>query len=85
MEQNLFELIITRLDRIEETGLKTFEQSTKTNGRVTALEYNQKVLFKSVNVLKQESAETKGRDRVIWIVLCCSGVVAGYIINSLLK
>jgi len=85
MEQTLYEMIITRLDRIEETGIKTFEQATKTNGRVTALENNQKVLFKNVDLLKNVSAETRGRDRVIWIVLCCGGVIAGYVINSLLK
>ncbi|HJV19272.1 MAG TPA: hypothetical protein VJ552_05280 [Sediminibacterium sp.] len=85
MEHAINKLIIDRLDKIEEIGLKTFEQATKTNGRVTALEDNQKVLFKNVNTLKQESAETRGRDKVIWIVLCCGGVVVGWVINSLLK
>ena len=37
MAEQLLDLIIKRLDRIEEKQDRTLEQTTKTNGRVTRL------------------------------------------------
>lgn len=84
MEQVL-DIILERLGRIEEKQDRTLEQTTKTNGRVYRLEQDTKELRNDLNNVKDVQAETKGKNKVIWIVLCCAGVVIGYVINSFLK
>lgn len=84
MEQVL-DIILERLGRIEEKQDKTLEQTTKTNGRVYRLEEDHRKMLEDVNKVKEIQSETKGRDRVIWVFICCAGVVVGYIINSFLK
>ena len=85
MDAQLTEIILERLKRIEEKQDQTLYQTTKTNGRVTRLEEDSHELWKDMNEVKAIQAETKGKNKVIWIILCCVGVLCGYIINSLLK
>ncbi len=85
LTMDMQELILERLTRMEEKQDRTLEQTTRTNGRVSRLEDDRDLLFKKTSRLDAIANETRGRDKVIWIVLCCLGVMSGYIINSLLK
>ena len=73
MAEQLLDLIIKRLDRIEEKQDRTSEQTTKTNGRVTRLEQGYDTLCDDVNSLNSVKDETKGD------VCLCGPSEVGYI------
>ena len=85
MAEQLLDLIIKRLDRIEEKQDRTLEQTTKTNGRVTRLEQGYDTLCDDVNSLNSVKDETKGRDKVIWIILGGVGVIVVQLVNHFLN
>ena len=77
--------IIKRLDRIEEKQDRTLEQTTKTNGRVTRLEQGYDTLCDDVNSLNSVKDETKGRDKVLWVILGGIGVIVVQLVNHFLN
>ena len=85
MAEQLLELIIKRLDRIEEKQDRTLEQTTKNNGRVTRLEHDDDTLCDDVHALNSIRFEMKGRDKVIWIVMGSVGVIIVQLINHFLN
>jgi len=85
MAEQLLDLIIKRLDRIEEKQDRTLEQTTKTNGRVTRLEQDYDTLCDDVHFLNSIKDETKGRDKVIWIILGGVGVIVVQLVNHFLN
>ena len=60
MAEQLLDLIIKRLDRIEEKQDRTLEQTTKTNGRVTRLEHDYDTLCDDVHALNSVRFEMIG-------------------------
>lgn len=68
----LFELV----NEIREDQKKILVQTTKTNGRVTALEEKCKEYGTDINNLKATDNTTKGSNKIIWIVLGSIGTVA---------
>jgi hypothetical protein len=84
MEQVL-DIILERLGRIEEKQDKTLEQTTRTNGRVTRLEKDSESMWNDLDKVKDVQAQTKGRDKVIWIVGVAIATVIGYAIASFFK
>ena len=85
MAEQLLDLIIKRLDRIEEKQDRTLEQTTKTNGRVTRLEQDYDLLCDDVNSLNSIKDETKGRDKVLWVILGGIGVIVVQLVNHFLN
>jgi len=85
MAEQLLDLIIKRLDRIEEKQDRTLEQTTKTNGRVTRLEQGYDTLCDDVNSLNSVKDETKGRDKVLWVILGGIGVIVVQLVNHFLN
>lgn len=85
MAEQLMDLIIKRLDRIEEKQDRTLEQTTKTNGRVTRLEQGYDTLCDDVNSLNSVKDETKGRDKVLWVILGGIGVIVVQLVNHFLN
>ena len=85
MAEQLLDLIIKRLDRIEEKQDRTLEQTTKTNGRVTRLEQGYDTLCDDVHFLNSINDETKGRDKVLWVILGGIGVIVVQLVNHFLN
>ena len=85
MAEQLLDLIIKRLDRIEEKQDRTLEQTTKTNGRVTRLEQGYDTLCYDVHFLNSIKDETKGRDKVLWVILGGIGVIVVQLVNHFLN
>lgn len=86
MEQQLLEVLIDRvsaMDRKYDEKLdKILTQTTKTNGRVNSLENDCENLKSDVGNLKTISSETKGRDKVLYLILMCIGAIIGFFIQS---
>ena len=61
------------------------EQTTKTNGRVTRLEQGYDTLCDDVNSLNSVKDETKGRDKVLWVILGGIGVIVVQLVNHFLN
>lgn len=86
MAEQLLDLIIKRLDRIEEKQDRTLEQTTKTNGRVTAWNMTMHTFIdEQISALNSVRFEMKGRDKVIWIVMGSVGVIIVQLINHFLN
>jgi tetrahydromethanopterin S-methyltransferase subunit G len=81
--------ILQRLEAIDtkfdEKLDKILVQTTKTNGRVTALEDKVSNVFTEVEDLKQHKNYNKGRDKVIYIILGGIGALALALASIYLK
>jgi predicted nucleic acid-binding Zn-ribbon protein len=72
--------ILQRLEAIDtkfdEKLDKILVQTTKTNGRVNALEDKMTSVFKEVEDLKEHKNLNKGRDKVLYVILGGVGALA---------
>ncbi|CAB4126248.1 hypothetical protein UFOVP153_65 [uncultured Caudovirales phage] len=81
--------ILQRLEaidsRFDEKLDKILVQTTKTNGRVTALEDKFSNVFKEVEDLKEHKNYNKGRDKVLYIIIGGVGALALALVGIYLK
>lgn len=75
------QFVIAKLNEIQEDQKKTLIQTTKTNGRVLALEQKVETHDETIQELFEKQSIRKGQDAVIWKVLVGIGSV-GLIILS---
>lgn len=81
-----------KLDAILGQQQQILIQTTKTNGRVNALEEWKEGLEEShtevkevVTNLRDYVNTSKGRDKVIFMILICLGTIVGFVIQHLLS
>lgn len=77
--------VINSLNEIKVAQEKTLIQTTKTNGRVSALEDYREKEEKRVDDLVADSNKTKGRDKVLLFVALTIGTVLGFIIQDIIN
>ena len=77
-------LIFEMLSEIREDQKAMLIQTTKTNGRVTALEAQCSHYSKDIDTLKDTASSTKGAGKIIYIVLGAMGAVAMVVIEKLI-
>lgn len=76
--------VIDSLNQIKVAQEKTLIQTTKTNGRVSALEDYKEKEEKRVDELVADSNKTKGRDKVLLFIALSIGTIIGFIIQDFL-
>jgi hypothetical protein len=68
-------MLFEMMSEIREDQKKILVQTTKTNGRVTALEEKCKKYGSDIDSLKATDNSTKGSNKIIWIVLGSAGTI----------
>lgn len=74
--------VINSLNEIKAAQEKTLIQTTKTNGRVDALEDFKEKASKDIDKIMETQNQNKGRDKILFVVALVIGTVAGFIIQD---
>lgn len=89
MDREQYNYLVQRLEKIDskyDIKLdKILEQTTKTNGRVNALEQGHSEVKQQLETVYSSYKVTKGRDRVIWIASCVVATLIGLVIEHYLN
>lgn len=74
--------VINTLNEIKVAQEKTLIQTTKTNGRVNALEDWKENAQSEITQLTADANKIKGRDKVLLFVAVAAGTILGFIIQD---
>lgn len=81
-----------KLDKVLSQQIEIIIQTTRTNGRVNAIEEWKEGIDEShakvqtdVGKLRDYVNTNKGRDNVIYLILLCFAAVLGFVINHMLQ
>ena len=75
--------IMTDIEFIREKLEQILVQTTKTNGKVYQLQQDMKIAEKNIDDLIAIRNETKGRDKVLYVLLVAIGTVVGFFLQHL--
>jgi hypothetical protein len=76
------DLLIQLLKETNEKLDKVLVQTTKTNGRVNAIEEWKESVDESVNELRDKSNVNKGRDGVVWYIILAAAAIIWYVAQN---
>lgn len=75
---------MTDIEFIREKLEQILVQTTKTNGKVYQLQEDMRNAEKNINDLIATRNETKGRDKVLYVLLVAIGTVLGFFMQHII-